>query len=115
MLNIKKNLNKVIIKSEYSRHYPDPLNKNLEGDKLDIEHHILVSRAIDVPSGISKAPNPREQRIDKGIYKKVKESLETSTDLSFHLKNKGITILAHQVEYSADKKVATVYFGGNDG
>lgn len=114
MSNIR-NLNKVIIKSEYSRNYPDPLNKNLEGDKLDIEHHILVSRSIDVPSGISKAPNPREQRIDRGIYKKVKESLESSDDLSFHLKNKGITILAHQVEYSADKRVATVYLGEGEG
>src|SRR3989304_9244121 len=114
MSNIR-NLNKAIIKSEYSRRYPDPLNVNMEGDTLNIEHHILVSRAIDVPSGISKAPNPREQRIDKGIYKKVKESLEDTNDLSFHLKNKGITILAHQVEYSADKKVATVYLADGDG
>lgn len=110
-----KNLGKVIIKSEYSRRYPDPLNVNVEGDPLNIEHHILVSRAIDVPSGISKAPNPREQRIDKGIYKIVRQSLEDTSDLSFHLKNKGITILAHQVEYSGDKKTATVYLGENDG
>src|SRR3989304_9013422 len=114
MSNIR-NLNKAIIKSEYSRRYPDPLNVNMEGDTLNIEHHILVSRAIDVPSGISKAPNPREQRIDKGIYKKVRESLEDSADLSFHLKNKGITILAHQVEYSTDKRIATIFFGENDG
>lgn len=114
MINIK-NLEKTIIKAEYSRRYPDPLNQLLQGDPLNIEHHILVSRAIDVPSGISKVPNPREQRIDKGIYKKVKESLESVDDLSFHLKNKGITILAHQVEYSTDKKIATVYLRENDG
>lgn len=114
MSNIK-NFGKAIIKSEYSRRYPDPLNVNVEGDPLNIEHHILVGRAIDVPSGISKAPNPREQRIDKGIYKIVRESLEDTSDLSFHLKNKGITILAHQVEYSVDKKTATVYLGENDG
>lgn len=114
MSNIK-NLEKAIIKSGYSRRYPDPLNVNMEGDSLNIEHHILVSRAIDIPSGISKAPNPREQRIDKGIYKKVKESLEDTSDMSFHLKNKGITILAHQVEYSDDKKTATVYLSENDG
>src|SRR4030043_316220 len=106
MTNIK-NLEKAIIKAEYSRHYPDPLNQSLEGDPLHIEHHILVSRAIDVPEGISKTPNPREQRIDKGIYKKVRESLDSADDLSFHLKNKGITILAHQIEYGADKKSAT--------
>ena len=110
----KRNLSKAIIKSEYSRRFPDPMNENTTGDPLNIEHHILLCRAIDVPD-ISKAPNPREQRTDKGIYKKVRESLESADDLSFHLKNKGITILAHQVEYSADKKIATVYFGENDG
>lgn len=114
MSNIK-NLVKAIIRSDYSRRYPDPLNANVEGDPFNIEHHILVSRASDVPSGISKAPNPREQRIDKGIYKIVRESLEDTSDMSFHLKNKGITILAHKVEYSDDKKTATVYLGENDG
>ncbi|MDA8339706.1 MAG: AIPR family protein [Nitrospiraceae bacterium] len=111
----KKNLNKAIVKSEYSRRFPDPMNENINGDSLNIEHHILLSRAIDIPSGIPPTPNPREPRIDKGIYKKVRESLENTADLSFHLKNKGMTILAHQVEYSADKRIATVFFGENDG
>lgn len=111
----KKNLNKAIVKSEYSRRFPDPMNENTNGDPLNIEHHILLVRAMDVPSGIPKTPNPREQRIDKGIYKKIRESLQNGDDLSFHLKNKGITILAHQLEYSADKKIVTVYFGENDG
>jgi hypothetical protein len=108
-------LQKVLIKSEYTRKYPDPLNQEVLGDPYNIEHHILVSRAIDVPSGIPKDPNPREQRIDYGIYNKVRESLEDSDDLSFHLKNKGITILAHKVDHSPDKKVATIYLGEGDG
>ncbi len=82
----KKNLNKAIVKSEYSRRFPDPMNENINGDSLNIEHHILLSRAIDIPSGIPPTPNPREPRIDKGIYKKVRESLENTADLSFHLK-----------------------------
>lgn len=114
MANIR-NLNKAIIRSEYSRRFPDPMNDNSNGTPLNIEHHILLIRAIDIPSGIPKTPNPREQRIDKGIYKKVRESLQSMDDLSFHLKNKGMTMLAHQVEYSADKKNAVIYFGENDG
>jgi hypothetical protein len=110
-----KNLTKVNIKAEYSRYYPDPLNKNTDGDPLHIEHHVLLSRAIDVPEGISKAPNPRAQGIDKGIYKDVKKSLENADDLTFHLKNKGITILAQQVEYSADKRNASIYLREGDG
>jgi hypothetical protein len=106
---------KVTIKAEYSRHYPDPLNRSADGDLLNIEHHILLSRAIDAPSGISKAPNPRVQRTDKGIYKEVRKSLDNSDDLSFHLKNKGITILAHRIEYSTDKRTADLYLGEGDG
>ncbi len=108
-------LDKFIVKAEYSRRFPDPLNKNQGDDPYNIEHHILLCRAVDIPSGISKKPNPREQRIDWGIYKDVQNSLEDTEDSTFHLKNKGITILAHNVEYSEDKRVATVYLGDNDG
>jgi len=114
MISIK-NLEKTAIKAEYSRHYPDPLNQNPEGDPLHIEHHVLLSRAVDVPKGISKAPNPRAQKTDRGIYKDVRKSLDDADDLSFHLKNKGITLLAHHVDYSPDKKIATVYLGQGDG
>lgn len=110
-----KDLDRVALKVEYSRHYPDPLNKGSDGNPLNIEHHILISRAIDVPTGISKAPNPRAQRTDKGIYKEVRESLDNTDDLSFHLKNKGITILARRVEYGIDKKSADLYLGEDDG
>lgn len=116
MKNIK-NLEAVTIKAEYSRRYPDPLNQSSEGNPLHIEHHILLSRALDVPTGISKAPNPRAQNTDRAIYKEVRESLDNAADLSFHLKNKGITILAHHVEYGVDKdkNTPTVYFGEGDG
>jgi len=110
-----KRLKKATIKAEYSRRYPDPLNKSANGDRLNIEHHVLVSRAIDVPTGISKAPNPRVQRTDRGIYTDVRKSLDNDTDLSFHLKNKGITILAHHLEASEDKKTLDLYLGENDG
>jgi hypothetical protein len=112
---IEKSWNKVILKSDYSRKFPDPLNSLQEDEPYNIEHHILLCRANDVPSGISKKPNPREQRIDLGIYKDVQNSLEDSAELSFHLKNKGITLFAHRVDYSGDKRVATVYMGENDG
>src|SRR3990170_9091311 len=110
-----KDLEKATIKAEYSRHYPDPLNQSSEGDPLHIEHHVILSRAVDVPPCISKAPNPREQKTDMGIYRDVRKSLDAADDLSFHLKNKGITLLAHHVVYSPDKKIATVYLGQGDG
>jgi hypothetical protein len=115
---MENELRKVIIKSDYTRKYPDPLNVAISGDEnYNIEHHILLSKAIDVPSGIPKDPNPRAQKknMDYGIYKEVRESLENSNDLNFHLKNKGITILAHRVDYGPDKRTATIYIGENEG
>lgn len=108
-------LEKVILKSDYSRRYPDPLNNTQVEETYNIEHHVLLCKAKDVPSGISKEPNPREQRIDLGIYKDIQASLEDGEDLTFHLKNKGITLLAHGIDFSEDKKVATVYLGEKDG
>ena len=49
------------------------------------------------------------------IYKGIRLSLEDADGLSFHLKNKGITILAHRVEYSQGKFTATIHLGQNDG
>lgn len=114
-ITMKSNIQKHMIKSEYTRKYPDPLNQIISDEPYNIDHHILVSRAIDIPSGISKAPNPREQNIDRGIYKTVRASLDDESDPSFHLKNKGITILAQKVDYGPDKKVATIYLGEDDG
>lgn len=94
----------IIIKADYSRYFPDPLNKPLEGTPLNINHHILLVKANSLPSDIPKDPNPREQKIDRGIYKTVRESLEDPSDFSFHLKNKGITILANRVEFKDNNK-----------
>lgn len=111
----KKTLKLIKIKTNYSRRYPDPLNQDMYGNQCNIEHFILLCKAVDVPVDISKKPNPRLQKIDYGIYKEIRESLEDADDLSFHLKNKGITVLAHRVDMSDDKRVATVYLGEDDG
>lgn len=113
----KKKIETITLKTDYSRRFPDPLN-NLTGQgPYNVEHHVMLVKAIDVPSGITLEPNPRaeSERINYSIYKTVKKSLERSDDATFHLKNKGITILAHKVEIGDDKKTATLYLGENDG
>lgn len=114
-MNTSSSLEKVILKSGVSRRFPDPLNNSVETEPYNIEHHILLVKAHDVPSGISLRPNPRAQRIDVGIYKDIQASLEDAGDLTFHLKNKGITMFAQKIEVSEDKKVVTAFLGPNDG
>jgi len=113
----KKNLKPIILKTDYSRRFPDPLNSLTNQGPYNIEHHVLLVKAIDVPADIPLEPNPRAEsdRINYSIYKDVRKSLENADDPTFHLKNKGITILAHKVEITDDKKMAMLYLGEADG
>lgn len=112
-----KTLNPIVLKTDYSRRYPDPLNNLTNQGPYNIDHHILLVKAIDVPANIPLEPNPRAEsdRVNYSIYKMVRKSLDRTDDPTFHLKNKGITILAHKVEISEDKKTAMLYLGEDDG
>lgn len=85
-----------------ARRVPDP---TLKGGA----RHVLMVRAQDMPDDLPLTPNPRAQRIDRGIYKDVKESL-LSRDGFFHLKNKGITLIADDIR-EIDDRTYSVSFG----
>lgn len=76
-----------------ARRMPDP---TIEG----ANRHLFLVQADHVPQGLPKAPNPRAQKTDKGIYKDVAKSLlnEEGSVNTFHLKNKGITLIADSVK-----------------
>jgi len=71
-----------------------------------MSRYILFCRANQVPGGISLAPNPRGQNRDKLVYKDVAKSLvgDGVATGTFHLKNRGITILATSVREDPDDK-----------
>lgn len=98
--------NKIILPVQYVRKCPDPIS--------GISHYFMLCKANKIPSIIPLDPNPREQNLKKYIYKEVKDSL-TSTDNYFHLKSKGITILANSVSLDEKKYQAMVIFQQGDG
>jgi hypothetical protein len=65
-----------------------------------------------MPAGLPKGANPREQNIDRGIYRDVMKSLlnEDCTPNTFHLKNKGISILAEEVVKAENDEELKVKF-----
>lgn len=100
-----------IFLAEYARRIPDPTLRNAE-------RHIFFVRAQNVPEDLPKDPNPRAQKIDRGIYREVGAHLlnEDGTPNTFHLKNKGITLIADKVERkNDDEHVYTVSFGAGHG
>lgn len=102
------------MQAEYSRRYPDPLNSVEAEPKENIEHHVLLCRAASLPEDLPTDPDPRVPKVDRRIYKDVAESLCNESDPTFHLKNKGITIIAHAVNLR-DKKNVEVFFEKGDG
>ncbi|HUU92766.1 MAG TPA: AIPR family protein [Phycisphaerae bacterium] len=100
------------IKSEYSRRMPDPVFKG-------VDRHILLCRAAHLPDGIPLDPNPRAQKTDHWLYKQVKSSLlndeDGSPENSFHLKNKGITIICDSIEQLDDKGTFKLTFDSGGG
>jgi hypothetical protein len=90
-----------------ARRIPDPNFKSTNG----AERHIFMMPAKNLPVGIPYDPNARRPNTNKRVYRTVEKSLlglegEPGT---FHLKNKGITIIAESVkqtgeEYDVDMK-----------
>jgi len=92
-----------------ARRMPDP---GLSGSV----RHLFTVHVDDLPQGLPKAPNPRAQKTDKGIYKDVKKSLlnEEGTPNTFHLKNKGMTLIAEEVREAGDS-MYELRFGPDQG
>ena len=69
-----------------------------------------------MPEGLPKGANPREQNIDRGIYRDVMKSLlnEDCTPNTFHLKNKGISILAEEVIKAENDEELKVRFASSE-
>ena len=92
-------LEKFLLPVESARLVQDP-NFNHEHGTAK---HIFTVSAKRIPHGIGFEPNARQPKIQKRVYKKVINSLlqkDESAPGTFHLKNKGITIIANSVRQS---------------
>jgi hypothetical protein len=80
-----------------ARRLPDPVLDKEWG----ITRHILYVPVRAVPEGIPLDPNARTPNLRKRMYRQVEESLLDSGENwpgTFHLKHKGITMIAHSVD-----------------
>jgi hypothetical protein len=81
-----------------------------------MERHVLLCTASSIPAGLSFDPNARTPNINRAVYKKVRASLlnDGCAPNTFHLKNKGITIVAQSVKRRNDHDYE-VFFGDGHG
>ena len=100
----------VPIRVKFARRIPDPVI-------VGAERHVLLCRVEDIPAGLPKDPNPREQRTDRSIWRDIRQHLlnEIGASNTFHLKNKGITVLASEVRKKDDDDNYLLFFNDGDG
>lgn len=96
-----------------ARRLPDPVFHKVHG----MERHILVVPVRSMPVDLPFDPNARRPNIARRVYKRVQESLlNNGTEPgTFHLKNKGITIIAKSVDIDKTKDTYTVRLGDGHG
>lgn len=103
-----KQTSKFLFKTAFARRLPDPV---LPG----VNRHILVVPVRLVPSGLPFDPNPRAPNIDRGIWREIRKHLlnEDGSPNTFHLKNKGVTLIASKVERLNDDTYSVVMKKGD--
>lgn len=89
-------MQRFILPARIARRLPDPV---LDKD-WGITRHILYVPVRAVPEGIPLDPNARTPNLRKRMYRQVEDSLLDRGENfpgTFHLKHKGITMIAHSV------------------
>lgn len=103
----------ITLSAPFARRIPDPVF----GETHNISRHILFVPVRSIPSGIPLDPNPRQQNLNRQVYKDLKRSLleEEGEPGTFHLKHKGITLVAERVQRVEDTNEYVVHFGPHHG
>ena len=99
-----------ILPVRIARRTPDPVFPK-------VERHIFMVRAEDLPEGMPKGSNPREQNIDRMVWKEIGRHLLNHSGVpnTFHLKNKGITVVASQVQRLDDDRIRLIFASEHEG
>jgi hypothetical protein len=100
-------MKKFSVPARFVRRIPDPVFPHCE-------RHVLITAMKDLPVGLPTDPNPRKPRIDRLIWREIKKHLlnEEGTPNTFHLKNKGITLIADRVNKIDEENVELVFEDG---
>jgi AIPR protein len=102
----------ITLNCKYARRIPDPVF-----DKSPkIERHIFMVPVKQVPKGWSYDPNARLPNTRKRVYREVEDSLLNlgdNTPNTFHLKHKGITLIADDVSRKSDTQFLIRFKAGH--
>ena len=98
-----------VFETPFSRRLPDPVFGP------HAQRHIFMVPIERVPVGLPRDPNPRSPNINRGVWRDIARHLvnEEGTPNTFHVKNKGITIIAKSVERLDDDRHSVTFAPGD--
>lgn len=96
-------------KTKSFRKIPNPFY-NSDNFINNSEMYIMICDVKDIPKDIPMETNPREQKLNTAVAKKIRISLINERSNNFYLLNRGLTVSAKSVEYDNKNDLATIEF-----
>lgn len=99
------------------RKLPNPNQQREINNKVDSDYpqmYYAICDVKDIPNNIPMQTNPRNQRMNSGVAKKIKNSLLNTTEPNFYLLNRGILISAEAVHYDNNSGKIKIFFDDFD-
>ncbi len=78
------------------------------------EMYIMICDVKDIPKDIPMETNPREQKLNTAVAKKIRASLTNERSNDFYLLNRGLTVSAKSVKYDNKNDLVTIEFEDYD-
>jgi len=96
------------------RKIPNPYLKNPEDGEKDATTYIAVCDVKDLPDNIPMETNPREQKLNTSVAKKIRTTLLDQNELNFYLLNRGLLLSAKSVTYNNYSNELSIIFDDID-
>lgn len=80
----------------------------------DSEMYIMICDVKDIPKDIPMETNPREQKLNTAVAKKIRASLTNEKSHNFYLLNRGLTISAKSIKYDNKNDLVTIEFDDDE-
>ena len=95
------------------RKIPNPFY-NLDNFMDNSEMYVMICDVKDIPKDIPMETNPREQKLNTGVARKIRASLINERTHKFYLLNRGLTISAKSIKYDNKNDLVTIEFENYD-
>lgn len=104
-------------KVESFRKLPNPFQQKgteKKGDECFPQTYFAICDIKDIPEDIPMSTNPRNQSMGTAVVKKIKQSINNTSEPNFYLLNRGIVISAASIHYDNNNGNLTITFIDED-